>query len=105
MSTKTTFQRVKSFVNNDEATALQQVCLKEGFKPEQLVSDHTEKMFRWNLITPDSKDLETTFETYSVDEFTEAEAIEQAKADLNTFEGNLKTNHNETHFRFAKVRA
>jgi hypothetical protein len=61
-------------------------------------------MFRWNLVEENNQEKETNFETYSVDDFTESEAIEQAKADLNTFEGNLKTDHNQTHFRFAKVR-
>ena len=103
MSTKTQFKRVRSFVKNDEATALQQICKKENLTPDQLTPDHTTNSFCWNLITPsNTNDLIV----YSKDDYaTEADAIEQAKEDLQTFEGNLKTDHNDTEYRYAKVRA
>lgn len=38
------------------------------------------------------------------DDITELEAIAQAMEKLDTFEGNLKADHTETHYVFTKVR-
>lgn len=40
----------------------------------------------------------------SIKGMTEEKALESAKAKLNTFEGNLKAEHTETHFVYKKIR-
>jgi len=103
MSKKTTFTVLKSKIA-DEADALQDVCTKKNVQPEQLEANHTEKTFRWTLIVADDNETETDWKAYPKDEFEEQEAIAQAITDFESFEGNLKTDHTETEYRFAKIR-
>jgi hypothetical protein len=101
---KQIFKRIKTIFNT-EILALQDICNSKSVTPAQLKACHEEKNFAWELV----KEPETNKELVGVngylkEDFTEHEAVKEAMDALNTFEGNLKTAHTETHYVFSKVR-
>lgn len=99
---KTIFKRVKKTFKNDETKAFESVCKKSELKPEQLKPNHSEKEFIWELIVETEKSK--NFQILKTDVVDENEAIVCAMELLDTFEGNLKADHTDTHFVFSKVR-
>lgn len=107
-----TLSRVKSLFKNDEEKALQSVLNKTGFKKEELVADHSEKLFIWTQVdelkfTPGHEEAKTPITKFKV-EFIGVEsenmAVRQAMEAFDTIEGNLEKHHTKKHYVFTKIR-
>lgn len=113
MSKVKQFVRNRSTSNNDEQAALGTVCKKENLTADQLKANHSEKQFRWDLVSneQESEDPDYPFGLISVaksdDENALRNAISQAAVELQTFEGNIKRveeKEDEEYYVFTKVR-
>lgn len=84
--------------------ALADILQKENLTENQLKPAHTAANFVFNVV--DENEVSSDENTYRAakEDSTEKEAIEAAMEYLETFEGNLKADHTETHFVFSKVR-
>ena len=96
-----TFSRSKNKWQNDEAAAQRDVCQAENLQPDQLTAVHTTDKFSW---TAEVEESQFPIIRYPKTDLSEPEAIRKAMSDLDTFEGNLKTEHTDDYFRFTKVR-
>lgn len=97
---KTKFSRSIAKWTNEQ-DALTDVCTAQNVPANQLTAAHTPTHFVWEanlLTTPPGKYAIAKSET------TEDQATQQALLDLETFEGNLQSEHTETHFVFSKIR-
>ncbi|HLF51881.1 hypothetical protein [Flavobacterium sp.] len=91
-----------------EQEAFFDVCEKQNLNPDAIAAEHTEKHFVWKTIITDETPIATVLQNtpceFAKEDFTKQEATQNAMKDLDTFEGNLKASHSETHYVFAKVR-
>jgi hypothetical protein len=98
----TKFKRSKNkWINEQEA--LNDICTLQNVPASDLTAAHTETHFVWCFETQDPAEP-GTFAVKKTDSLTEAQAAQAAFESLETFEGNLKTAHTETHFVFSKIR-
>lgn len=87
---------------------------RNSYKKKSIQNPQYKKVDNQPKKTETVKKIESTEETknFEVLEFnllkssgkTEQEAIAEALTALATFEGNLKADHSETHFKFTKIR-
>lgn len=91
----------------NEKIALADVVEQQKLQADQLTAAHTEKHFVWTtpkVIQKPKYESDFPVFEYSMEDYTEADAVATAQTDLNTFEANLKPLHTETHYVFTKVR-
>lgn len=96
------YKRLKTIFKTEE-NALGDICRAKGIKENQLKACHEEKCFAWELIEETTTGT-TNQSTFAKGDFTKPEAVKEAVKQLDTFEGNIKENHTETHYVFSKVR-